>query len=106
MTAVTVALQYQSAGLTSVSLTSSPAITVLMAHFFLPDEVLTARKAIGVALALGEATLLATRGESGQVDVGQASPMGYGLVLLAIFTISGLTVYARKFMGKPWRWRF
>jgi drug/metabolite transporter (DMT)-like permease len=98
MTAVTVALQYQSAGLTSVLLTSSPAITVLMAHFFLPDEVLTVRKATGVALALGGAALLATRGESGLADVGQANPLGYGLVLLAIFAISGLTIYTRKFM--------
>jgi drug/metabolite transporter (DMT)-like permease len=30
--------------------------------------------------------------------VGQANPLGYGLVLLSIFTISGLAIYTRKFM--------
>jgi drug/metabolite transporter (DMT)-like permease len=98
MMAVVSALQYQSAGLTSVLLTSSPAITVLLAHFFLPDETLTARKGTGVALALGGALLLAMRGESGLPDVEQASPLGYGLVLLAICFISGTAIYARKFM--------
>ena len=98
MMAITSALQYQSAGLTSVLLTSSPAITVLMAHFFLPDEVLTARKATGVALALGGAALLAVRGESGLADAGRANPLGYGLVLLSIIVISGLTIYTRRFM--------
>jgi len=92
------ALQYQSAGLMSVLVTSGPAITVLMAHFFLADEVLTGRKSVGVALALGGALLLAVRGESGLPHVSQASPLGYGLVLLGLLCVSGMTVYARKFM--------
>jgi len=98
MTAVTSSLKYQSAGVTAVLLTSGPAITVLMAHFFLTDEALTTRKSAGVVLALGGALLLAVQGESGLPDVRQANPLGYGLVLLAMLCSSGMTIYARRFM--------
>ncbi len=100
MVAIVSSLQYQSAGLTSVLLTVGPAVTVLMAHFFLADadETLTPLKAGGVALALGGAVLLAVRGESGLPDVSRANPLGYGLVALAILSASSMTIYARKFM--------
>jgi drug/metabolite transporter (DMT)-like permease len=98
MTAIVLALQYQSGGLTALLITTSPAITVLLAHRFLDDEALTRRKAIGVTLALGGAVVLALRGESGLPDVSQANPIGYGLVLLAIVPSSIMTIYARKFM--------
>jgi len=98
MTAIVSSLQYQSAGLTSLLLTAGPAITVLMAHVSLPEERLTPRRGLGVTLALGGALLLAARGESGLPDVGQASPLGYGLVLLALLTGSATIVYARRFM--------
>jgi len=98
MTSIVSSLQYQSAGITAVLLTTGPAIIVLMAHFFLADESLTWRKSFGVALALGGAVLLAARGESGLPDVSQASPIGYGLVLLAMLFAGAMTVYARRFM--------
>jgi drug/metabolite transporter (DMT)-like permease len=98
MTAIAASLQYQSSGITSLLITTSPAITVLLAHFFLPDEALTRRKGLGVTLALGGAALLALRGESGLPDASQASPIGYGLVLLAMVSGSSMTVYARKYM--------
>jgi drug/metabolite transporter (DMT)-like permease len=98
MTAIVSSLQYQSAGLTSVLLTVGPAVTVLMAHFFLADETLTPAKAAGVALALGGAVLLTARGESGLPEVSRANPLGYGLVALAILSASSMTIYARKFM--------
>ncbi len=98
MTAVVSSLQYQSAGVTAILLTTGPAVTILMAHFFLADEELTWRKGSGVTLALGGALLLATRGESGLADVNQASPTGYGLVFLAILCGGGMDIYARKFM--------
>ena len=75
MTSIVTSLQYQSAGLTAVLLTTGPAITVLLAHFFLADESLTWRKSTGIALALGGALLLTLRGESGLPDVSQASPL-------------------------------
>jgi O-acetylserine/cysteine efflux transporter len=98
MVAVISSLQFQSAGLTSLLLTAGPAVTVLMAHFFLPDETLTPIKGAGVALALGGAVLLLALGESGLPDAGQASPLGYGLVLVAVLCGSGMTIYARKYM--------
>jgi drug/metabolite transporter (DMT)-like permease len=98
MTAIVVALQYQSGGITSILITTSPALTVLMAHLFLPDESLTRRRILGVMLALAGALLLALRGESGLPDVGRADPMGYYLVLIAMVSSSSMTVYARRFM--------
>ena len=38
MAFIVISLQYQSSGLTAVLITTSPAITVLLAHYFLPDE--------------------------------------------------------------------
>lgn len=98
MNFIVLSLQYQSSGLTSILITISPAITVLMAHFLLPDEPLTGRKTLGVALALLGALLLALLGESGLPDVSQPSPLGYLLVLSAMVFGSGMTIYARKYM--------
>ena len=98
MLTVVSSMQFQSAGLTSVLLTAGPAVTVLMAHFFLVDETLTPMKAAGVALALGGAVLLVVRGESGLPGVRQASPLGYGLVALGILSGSSMTIYARRYM--------
>ncbi|MFQ5614476.1 MAG: DMT family transporter [Anaerolineae bacterium] len=98
MTAIVSSLRYQSSGVTSILLTTGPAITVLIAHFFLTDESLTRRKFAGIVLALGGAVLLAVRGESGLAEVSRANPLGYGLVLLAMLCGGSMTVYARKFM--------
>lgn len=98
MTAIVSSLQFQSSGVTSVLVTTSPALTVLMAHFLLPDESLTRRKSLGVILALAGAVLLAIRGESGLPDVERASPVGYLLVMGAMVSASASTIYARKYM--------
>jgi drug/metabolite transporter (DMT)-like permease len=98
MSGIVTSLQYQSSGITSILITLGPVFTVIMAHFFLEDESLNRRKAAGVALALGGALLLAVRGESGLPDMRTASPTGYGLVLLAMVSAGGATVYARRFM--------
>jgi len=98
MNAIVASLQYQSSGITSALLTTGPAVTVLMAHFFLRDEPLTRRKSLGVLLALAGTMVLTLRGESGLPDVTRANPIGYGLVLLAVLSASGSTIYARVFM--------
>ena len=98
MTAIVSSLQFQSSGITAVLITTSPAITVLMAHFFLPDEPLTRRKSFGVAIALAGALLLALLGESGLPDVTRADPLGYILVVAAMVFGSGASIYARKYM--------
>ncbi|MCA9992743.1 MAG: DMT family transporter [Anaerolineales bacterium] len=98
MTSVVSSLAYQSSGVTSLLLTANPALTVLLAHFFLADERLNRRKGLGISLALGGALLLAIRGESGLPTIDRASPIGYGLVLLAMVCGSVMTIYARKYM--------
>ena len=98
MTAIVTSLQFQSSGITAVLITTSPAITILMANFLLPEEPLTLRKGIGALLALSGALLLAVLGESGLPDVRQASPKGYLLVVTAMILASATTIYARKYM--------
>jgi drug/metabolite transporter (DMT)-like permease len=91
-------LQFQSSGVTALLLTTGPAFTVLLAHFFLPDERLTRRAGMGVALALSGAALLALRGESGLADVRRASSLGYGMVLGAMIVVSMTLIYTRRYM--------
>jgi drug/metabolite transporter (DMT)-like permease len=98
MSCMVAALDYQSSGVTSVLITASPAMTVVIAHFFLPDERLTRRKVAGVLVALAGALVLTLRGESGLPDVSRASPIGYGLVLTSMLVSSIMAVYVRKYM--------
>jgi drug/metabolite transporter (DMT)-like permease len=98
MTCYIYALQYLSSGMASILLTSGPAVAIVLAHFLLDDESLTARKGFGAALALGGAVLMGIRGESGLAGAGQANPLGYGLVLVALLVSNGMVIYARKFM--------
>ncbi len=98
MSFMVLSLQYQSSGLTAILATVGPAITVLLAHFFLADERLSLRKAAGVALAFGGAVLLGVLGESGLPDVRQTDPVGYLLVLGAMISASAMTVYTRRWM--------
>ena len=98
MTSIVTALQYLSSGLAAILITTSPAITVLLAHFFLPDEALNWRKMAGVVLALGGTIMLALSGESGLVNVEQANPLGYLLMLVAMTMGGASAVYIRKFL--------
>ena len=98
MTSIVSSLQFQSSGVTSVLITTGPALTVVMAHFLLPDETMTRRKALGVLLALIGAFILAIRGESGLPGIERANPIGYVLVLGAVVSASASTIYARKHM--------
>lgn len=88
-------LRYQSAGITSIVLSTAPAITVVLAHLFLPEESLTQRKGIGTILAMSGLFLLLMRGESGLEEVASANVIGYSLVLFAVLLTSGMTIYAR-----------
>lgn len=95
MTAYVVALQYQSAGVTALLLTTAPAVIALMAQFLLPDERLTARKGAGILLALAGAALVVLRGESGLVGVA-GRPLGYAIVMGAILIESYTIIYTRQ----------
>ena len=99
MTSIVTALQYLSSGLAAILITTNPAITVLLAHFFLPDESLSWRKMGGVVLALGGTVLLALSGESGLANVEQANPIGYLLMLIAMTMAGASAVYVRKYLA-------
>lgn len=96
MTAVVTSLQYHSSGVASLLLATGPALTVLLAHFTLPDELLNRRKALGVSLALGGALLLALSGEDGLPNVSPADPTGYLLVGIGIVSSSIMIIFARR----------
>lgn len=98
MSLIVSSLQFQSSGITAILLTTGPAITILMAHFLLPDESLTLRKGLGALIALSGALLLALLGETGLPDVQQANPLGYILVMSAMVFASATTIYARRYM--------
>lgn len=98
MTGLVTSLQFQSSGVTAILITVNPAITVIMAHIFLANEPLTRRKSLGVLIALAGALLLAIQGESGLADGGRANPLGFLLVISAMISASGATIYARKYM--------
>lgn len=99
MTSIVTSLLFLSSGLVAIFITASPVITVLVAHFLLPDETLTRPKAAGVIIALSGTLLLALSGETGLADVKQANPIGYLLMLVAI-TFGGISaVYIRKYLS-------
>jgi drug/metabolite transporter (DMT)-like permease len=98
MTAIIASLSYLSSGMTAVFVTTAPAITVIMAHFLLPDEPLNRRRAFGIILALGGALLLALSGETGLPDSEAANPLGFSLVMCGILFGSGAAVYSRKYL--------
>jgi len=98
MLGIVASMQYLSSGLTSIMITVNPAITVLMAHFFLEDERLSRHKGVGIMLAVSGALLLVILGESGLPDVSQANPIGYALVLGGMVSGSIMTIYTRKYM--------
>lgn len=100
MTCIVTGLQYLSSGVASIVITTNPAFTVLLAHFFLSDEKLNRRKVLGIGLALSGATLLALMGENGLSTEEAANPIGYVLLLTAMLFGGGATVFARKYMSE------
>lgn len=92
------ALQFQSAGLTALLVTTGPVILVTVSHFFLEEARLKRATVIGVLTALSGAVLMITLGESGLPDVSQASPIGYAMVFTALLFDAFVAVYIRKNM--------
>ena len=92
------ALQFQSAGLTSLLVTTAPAITVTAAHFLLPEARLNRPTVVGVLVALSGAVLVVTRGETGLPNVTQANPLGYIMVFGALISDALTSIFVRKTM--------
>lgn len=96
---IVMSLEYLSSGMTSVILTTAPALTALEAHFFLPEERLNKRQWIGVGFALGGAALLALAGETGLGETA-TDIRGYIIIFIGIISGSGASIYARRFLHK------
>jgi drug/metabolite transporter (DMT)-like permease len=65
--------QYIDSGLTAVLFAVMPVVTIFLAHFFVPDSRLTARKMVGTLLAFGG--IVALFGERVRLDPSDAWPM-------------------------------
>ena len=91
-------LQFQSSGVTSVLVTTAPAITAVLAHFLLPDEKLNRYKIFGVGLALAGAVLLIALGETGLPNMTEANPLGYIMVFASLVFATLGAIYIRTFM--------
>jgi len=100
MTTIIWGLQYQSSGVTSLLLTLNPAITVVLAEFFLHDESLSRSKAAGVIIAFAGAGLLLVRGETGLTAFAQADWRGYAWTGVGILSSSVSGVYAKRYLGR------
>jgi drug/metabolite transporter (DMT)-like permease len=98
MTLFILSLQYQSAGMTSIFVTTAPAVMAVAAHLFLPDEKLTGTKAAGVLLALAGSLFLVLRGETGLAGVGQASVLGFLLIMIGLCSDVGNAIFVRRRM--------
>jgi drug/metabolite transporter (DMT)-like permease len=91
-------LQFQSSGVTSLLITTAPAITVLIAHFFIPAERLSWTKGLGVLTAMAGVLLIIIRGETGLPDVTQANPLGYLMVFAGVSAEGFMAAYTRLHM--------
>lgn len=98
MTLFILSLQYQSSGVASIFATTVPALMVIAAHLFLPDEKMNRNKAIGVVLALTGSFFLVLRGENGLPDMGQASSLGFGLIMIGLCSDVANAIFVRRRM--------
>jgi drug/metabolite transporter (DMT)-like permease len=95
--AFTMALQFISSAVASILIALAPALTALMAHFWLPDERLTLVRAAGLAAAFGGVVLLILTGTTGLarsevlLDV-----RGFLLVLIAALAVAITGLYSRQ----------
>ncbi|MBM3695352.1 MAG: DMT family transporter [Actinobacteria bacterium] len=83
----TLAVQHASAGFLSLIITNIPLATAVWAHFLLPEESLSPRKAVGLLLAASGVALLLATGTSGLGDAGRAGPS-------AAMALSGVVIAA------------
>lgn len=98
--AVVTSLQYQSAGITALLVTTTPAMTVVMAHFFLRSEKLDVFKGIGVLVSLGGVLLMFIKGETGLPEIEEVNAIGFSLVLFGMICNSGAGIYIRRHLRK------
>ncbi len=98
MSTFILSLQYMSSGLVSIFVTAAPAFIAIAAHFFLPEERLSAFKWIGVGLALAGSIFLVGLGESGLADVGRVNIWGPIFILVGLIGDAANAIFVRRTM--------
>ncbi len=89
-------MQYMASSVASLLITLNPALVVIMSHFFLAEERLTARRIIGVLVAFAGAAVLLIQGETGLGQFAQADWRGYAWILAGMVCGAAGSVYAHR----------
>jgi len=90
-----VALRYISGSLASVLFNVGPAMTIVLAHFLLPDEKLRPAKIMGTVLAISGAVLLVVSNSSGLKVANSQGWIGQMLIILASAAGAFAVIYTR-----------
>ncbi len=90
-----ISLRYISGSLASVLFNVGPAMTIVLAHFLLPDEKLRPAKIIGTALAISGAVLLVVSNSSGLKTANSQGWIGQMFIILASAAGAFAVIYTR-----------
>ena len=90
-----IALRFISGSLASVLFNVGPAITIVLAHFLLPDEKLRPAKIVGTALAIAGAVFLVASNSSGLKADNSQGWIGQMLIILASAAGAFAVIYTR-----------
>ena len=90
-----ISLRYISGSLAAVLFNVGPALTIVLAHFLLPDEKLRPAKIVGTALAISGAVLLVVSNSSGLKAGNSQGWIGQMLIILASAAGAFAVIYTR-----------
>jgi O-acetylserine/cysteine efflux transporter len=90
-----ISLRYISSSLASVLFNVAPAITIVLAHFLLPDEKLRPGKIVGTALAISGTVIMVASNASGLQVANDQGWIGQILIILASAAAALALVYTR-----------
>ncbi len=91
-------LQFQSAGVTSLLIAAGPILTIVVAHYLLQDEKLTANRLTGVLLAFVGAGVILVTGQDGLSLAPTGEWRGYAMVMAANLIVAFGFVYGRIYV--------
>jgi len=90
-----ISMRYISSSLASVLYNIMPAMTVVLAHFFLPAERLRPVKAVGTLVAVAGAVILVSSNASGLATAHSQGWIGQALIILASLAGAVGVIYTR-----------
>ena len=94
-------MRFVSGGLASILISLGPAITVVLAHWFLKEEKISKTQIVGVGVAFLGATFMVLSGESGLGDTGGGLVgLGYLMIITGKLIGSAAIIYQRRFMSE------